>query len=158
MGQKVRAYHKYARGHNFPIRTTPIKISVSEQWVIFWGSPWFLAIPTLLWKVPLISFAIAGCDKYQLCSVVIDQCQYLKSQLQITGWSKVSNQDWCLHPPRGPVFLTRQQVQLTILIFCFFFLYRILKCLISISSCSADNLQPSFRYIPSWMKFWYPVI
>ena len=39
-----RAYHKYTRGYNFPIRTTPKKISVSEQWVIFWGSPLFLAL------------------------------------------------------------------------------------------------------------------
>ena len=38
-----RAHHQYARGYNFPIRTTP-KISVSELWVIFWGSPLFLAL------------------------------------------------------------------------------------------------------------------
>ena len=34
----------YTRGYNFPIGTTPKKISVSEQWVIFWGSPLFLAL------------------------------------------------------------------------------------------------------------------
>ena len=39
-----RAYHKYTQGYNFPIQTPPKKISVSEQWVIFWGSPLFLAI------------------------------------------------------------------------------------------------------------------
>ena len=38
-----RAYHKYTRGYNFPIRT-PKNISVSEQWVIFRGSPLFLAL------------------------------------------------------------------------------------------------------------------
>ena len=38
-----RAHHQYARGYNFPIRTTP-KISVSELSVIFWGSPLFLAL------------------------------------------------------------------------------------------------------------------
>ena len=30
--------------HDFPIRTTPRKNSVSELWVILWGSPRFLAI------------------------------------------------------------------------------------------------------------------
>ena len=39
-----RAYHQYARGYNFPIRTTPKKISVSKLGVIFWGSPLFLAL------------------------------------------------------------------------------------------------------------------
>ena len=39
-----RAYHKYTRGYNFPIRTTPKKNSVSELGVIFWGSPLFLAV------------------------------------------------------------------------------------------------------------------
>ena len=39
-----RAYHQYARGYNFPIQTTPKKISVSELGVIFWGSPLFLAV------------------------------------------------------------------------------------------------------------------
>ena len=34
-----RAYHKYTRGYNFPIQTSPKKISVSEQLVIFRGSP-----------------------------------------------------------------------------------------------------------------------
>ena len=34
----------YTRGYNFPIGTTPKKISVSELWVIFQVSPWFLAI------------------------------------------------------------------------------------------------------------------
>ena len=34
----------YTRGYNFPIGTTPKKISVSELGVIFWGSPLFLAI------------------------------------------------------------------------------------------------------------------
>ena len=38
------AYHQYARGYNFPIRTTPKKISVSELGVIFRGSPLFLAL------------------------------------------------------------------------------------------------------------------
>ena len=38
------AYHKYTRGYNFPIRTTPQKISVSELGVIFRGSPLFLAL------------------------------------------------------------------------------------------------------------------
>ena len=44
----------YTRGYNFPIRTTPKKISVSELGVIFWGSPLFLAIPTLEGQLPLI--------------------------------------------------------------------------------------------------------
>ena len=39
-----RAYHKYARGYNFPIQTTPKKISISELGVIFRGSPLFLAV------------------------------------------------------------------------------------------------------------------
>ena len=39
-----RAYHQYAWGYNFSIRTTPKKISVSELGVIFWGSPLFLAL------------------------------------------------------------------------------------------------------------------
>ena len=39
-----RAYHQYARDYNFPIWTIPKKISVSELWVIFWGSPLFLAV------------------------------------------------------------------------------------------------------------------
>ena len=34
----------YTRGYNFPIRTTPKKIYVSELGVIFWGSPLFLAV------------------------------------------------------------------------------------------------------------------
>ena len=34
----------YTRGSNFPIGTTPKKISVSELGVIFWGSPLFLAV------------------------------------------------------------------------------------------------------------------
>merc|ERR1712081_7421 len=38
------AYHKYTRGYNFLIGTTPKKISVSEIGVIFWGSPLFLAV------------------------------------------------------------------------------------------------------------------
>ena len=38
------AYHKYTWGYNFPIGTTPKKISVSELGVIFWGSPLFLAV------------------------------------------------------------------------------------------------------------------
>ena len=38
------AYHQYTRGYNFPIGTTPNKISVSELGVIFWGSPLFLAL------------------------------------------------------------------------------------------------------------------
>ena len=44
----------YTRGYNFPIRTTPKKISVSELGVIFLGSPLFLAIPTLEGQLPLI--------------------------------------------------------------------------------------------------------
>ena len=39
-----RAHHQYTRGYSFPIRTTPKKNSVSKLWVIFWGSPRFLAI------------------------------------------------------------------------------------------------------------------
>ena len=39
-----RAYHKYTRGYNFPIRTFPKKNSVSEQWVIFRGSSLFFAL------------------------------------------------------------------------------------------------------------------
>ena len=39
-----RAYHKYTRGYNFPIGTTPKNISVSELGVIFRGSPLFLAV------------------------------------------------------------------------------------------------------------------
>ena len=39
-----RAYHQYTQGWNFPIRTTPKTISISELWVIFQGSPCFLAI------------------------------------------------------------------------------------------------------------------
>ena len=42
-----RAYHKYTWGYNFPIGTTPRKISISEQWVIFQGSPRFLAVSGL---------------------------------------------------------------------------------------------------------------
>merc|ERR1712004_879195 len=34
----------YTRGSNFPIGTTPKKLSVSELGVIFWGSPLFLAV------------------------------------------------------------------------------------------------------------------
>ena len=34
----------YTRGSNFPIGTTPKKISVSGLGVIFWGSPLFLAV------------------------------------------------------------------------------------------------------------------
>ena len=34
----------YTWGYNFPIGTTPQKISVSELGVIFWGSPLFLAL------------------------------------------------------------------------------------------------------------------
>ena len=34
----------YTQGYNFPIGTTPQKISVSELGVIFWGSPLFLAV------------------------------------------------------------------------------------------------------------------
>ena len=44
----------YTRGSNFHIGTTPKKISVSELGVIFWGSPLFLAIPTLEGQLPLI--------------------------------------------------------------------------------------------------------
>ena len=47
-----RAYHHYTRGYNFPIGTTPNKISISELGVIFGAHPcytyWpFRAIPTL---------------------------------------------------------------------------------------------------------------
>ena len=38
------AYHQHAWGYNFPIRTTPKKISISEVWVIFQGSPLLLAL------------------------------------------------------------------------------------------------------------------
>ena len=31
-------------GYSFPIRTTLKKSFVSKQWVIFWGSPLFLAV------------------------------------------------------------------------------------------------------------------
>ena len=41
------AYHQYTRGYNFPIRTTPKKISISELWVIFQGSPLFLTVSVL---------------------------------------------------------------------------------------------------------------
>ena len=47
----------YTRGYNFPIGTTPKKISVSELGVIFGAHPcfWpFLAIPTLEVQLPLI--------------------------------------------------------------------------------------------------------
>ena len=47
----------YTRGYNFPIGTTPKKISVSELGVIFGAHPciWpFLAIPTLEGQLPLI--------------------------------------------------------------------------------------------------------
>ena len=44
-----RAYHQYAKGYNFPIRTTPKKISISELGVIFQGSPLFLALLGLCW-------------------------------------------------------------------------------------------------------------
>ena len=39
-----RAYHQYSRGNIFPIRTTPKNFFVSKLWVIFWGSPLFLAV------------------------------------------------------------------------------------------------------------------
>ena len=38
------ANNHYTRGYNFPIGTTPKKISISELGVIFWGSPLFLAV------------------------------------------------------------------------------------------------------------------
>ena len=38
------AYHQNARGYSFPIQTTPKKISLSELWVIFQGTPLFLAV------------------------------------------------------------------------------------------------------------------
>merc|ERR1712016_281489 len=44
----------YTRGYNFPIGTTPKKISVFELGVIFWGSPLFLAIDALEGQLPLI--------------------------------------------------------------------------------------------------------
>ena len=44
----------YTRSSNFPIGTTPKKISVSELGVIFWGSPLFLANPTLEVQLSLI--------------------------------------------------------------------------------------------------------
>ena len=37
-------YDQYTQGYNFPIWTTPKKISISMLWVIFQGSPRFLAI------------------------------------------------------------------------------------------------------------------
>ena len=48
----------YTRGYNFPIGTTPKRISVSELKVIFWGSPLFLAvlgIPQFI-GVPTLNF------------------------------------------------------------------------------------------------------
>merc|ERR1711978_346010 len=42
------------QGYKFPIGTTPKENSVSELGVIFWGSPLFLAIPTLEVQLPLI--------------------------------------------------------------------------------------------------------
>ena len=42
------AYYQYTQGFNSPILTIPEKISVSELWFIFWGSPRFWAIPTSL--------------------------------------------------------------------------------------------------------------
>ena len=39
-----RVHHQYTLDYSFPIRTTLTKISVSKLWVIFWGSPRFLAI------------------------------------------------------------------------------------------------------------------
>ena len=38
------AYHQYARGYNFPIQTTPKRISISKLWVVFRGTPLFLAV------------------------------------------------------------------------------------------------------------------
>ena len=52
-----RAYHQYTIGYNIPIGITPKKISVSEVWVFFQGSPRFLAILSnaqSLVQVPLI--------------------------------------------------------------------------------------------------------
>ena len=53
-----RAYHKYTRGYNFPIGTTPKKIIVSELGVIFRGSPLFLAVLGLCHDrgVPTLNF------------------------------------------------------------------------------------------------------
>ena len=39
-----RAYHKYTRGYNFPIWTTPPKKFIFEQWIFFQGSPLFFAV------------------------------------------------------------------------------------------------------------------
>ena len=39
-----KAYHQYAWGYNFHIRTNPKKISVTELGIIFQGSPLFLAL------------------------------------------------------------------------------------------------------------------
>ena len=39
-----KGYHQYTQGYNFPILTIPKKNSISELWVIFRGSPRFLAI------------------------------------------------------------------------------------------------------------------
>ena len=58
-----RAYHKYTRGYKFHIRTTPKKISVSEQWVIFQGSPLFLA---LLGLCRIISISTLNFGRFQL--------------------------------------------------------------------------------------------
>ena len=38
------ANNHYTWGYNFPLGTTPKKISVSELGVIFWGSPMVLAV------------------------------------------------------------------------------------------------------------------
>ena len=38
------AYNHYTRGYNFPIRTNPPKNSYPMLWVIFRGSPLFLAV------------------------------------------------------------------------------------------------------------------
>ena len=43
-GGREGANDHYTWGYNFPIGTTPKKISVSELGVIFWGSPLFLAV------------------------------------------------------------------------------------------------------------------
>ena len=58
-----------ARGYNFPIRTIPKKSSVSELWVIFWGSPRTLAISGLSQFVSISTLNI-GPWSTKLCGTV----------------------------------------------------------------------------------------
>ena len=51
-----KAYHQHIRGYNFPPRTTPQKNSEPMLWVIFRGSPLFLAVSGhSFWKRQLFS-------------------------------------------------------------------------------------------------------